>query len=562
MGQLHLPTPRVDTPAQFTLRPYQLECLTAIRTALSEGEHRLLVSMATGLGKTVCFAHLPGFLQLPGRWLILAHRQELLEQAAEKLRNINPHLNVAIEQADRRAGDADVIVASVPTLQRKRLAAINPEEFAGVICDEAHHAVAETYRKIFNHFGLMGESSKMPLLGFTATPKRGDGLGLSSVFQNIIYDYDIRRGIVEGYLSPLAGYRIKTESNLDNVDRKHGEFVQSQLATEINTDVRNQLIVDKYLEFALGRRAIMFCAGVEHAHALSKTFSDSGVPSAAIDGTTPSRERQDILRRFSDGDLHVVSNCGVLTEGFDDPGVSAILMARPTTSSLLYTQIIGRGTRLAPEKEDCLVLDFVDNSSRHTVCNLASLFGLPRDIDPKGRKITDVIKDEEEKREKKEKRKAEIKAADLKVSASKINFFNAETPEEIKRLSPYSWIAMSDGEYHLPLQGKYKHRMVLEDKGDSATLTTYNRYNRAINHSRWSGVEYALREADRVIRAEYSEFMNLSNRNASWRGKPASQKQIGLLRKLGLYEEGDGLTKGEASDMIDRMLSGRSRKRA
>ena len=551
MGQLFLPQKASNVGPSITLRPYQFECLAAIRNSISLGKYRLLIAMATGLGKTVCFAHLPAYLQLRGRWLILAHRHELLEQAANKLREINPVLNVAIEQADRRAGDADIVVASVPTLQRKRLEALNSDEFAGIICDEAHHSVAESYKRIFNHFRLLDEQNQRPLLGFTATPKRGDGLGLSEVFEEIAYDYDIKKGIGEGYLSQLAGYKFQTTSNLDNVERKHGEFVQSQLSAEINTDVRNQLIVDKYLEFAPKRRAIAFCAGVEHAHSLSKAFNDNGVPSAAIDGKTPLCERKGTLERFSDGSLQVVANCGVLTEGFDDPGVSAILMARPTTSALLYTQIIGRGTRLAPGKDDCLVLDFVDNSSRHSICNLATLFGLPHDLNPKGRKITEIIEDEEEKKERKKAEKINQEEKDLKTTTSKINFFDIEIPQEVKRFSKLNWVSMSNDSYYIRLKNNDYIRIARID--DCYAIVLHDKKGNIKHTDKAHGLEYAFSTADKIVRDKYPESARFVNRLASWREKPASKKQLDLLARFGAYR--DGLSKGEASDIINKLFN-------
>lgn len=558
MGQLYLPKPEKlsDVVNPVTLRPYQSECLAAIRDSISSGKYRLLIAMATGLGKTVCFAHLPGYLQLPGRWLILAHRQELLEQAAKKLRDINPALHVAIEQADRKAGDADIVVASVPTLQRKRLEALAPDEFAGIVCDEAHHAVAGSYKRIFSHFKLLDKNNTKPLLGFTATPKRGDGLGLSEVFEEITYSYDIRKGIGEGYLSQLAGYKFRTTSNLDNVERNRGEFVQSQLSAEINTEARNQLIVDKYLEYARGRQALTFCAGVKHAHALSAAFEKNGVPSAAIDGETPSSERQSILSRFSDGSLQVVSNCGVLTEGFDEPLVSAILMARPTTSTLLYTQIIGRGTRLANGKDDCLVLDFVDNSSRHSVCNLATLFGLPQDLDPKGKKITKVIEDEEEKEKKKKAEKLEREEKDLQTETSKIKFFDVEIPQEIKKFSSLNWTSPASGMYYLTL-GKNNH-MSITKAGHPANpglyeINLYHIKGKISQTLKERSLQTAFETADKLAKDKFPQSLALNSRLASWRKKPASKKQLDLLKRFGFQKE--KVTKGEASDIIDKIFS-------
>ncbi|MFQ5915891.1 MAG: DEAD/DEAH box helicase family protein, partial [Nitrospinota bacterium] len=199
-----------------TLRPYQTDCLQAITGAWRDGVNRLLVSLPTGTGKTVVFAHLPQALGLNRKMLVLAHREELLEQAREKIVAANPEARVEIEQAERKADPgADIIIASVPSIGRnrsKRIEKFDPADFGLLICDEAHHAVAPTYRNVFDHFGLSNgrerpRNQDLLLVGFTATPRRGDHVGLEEVFDEIVYHRSIKEMIRQGYLAPITGYR-------------------------------------------------------------------------------------------------------------------------------------------------------------------------------------------------------------------------------------------------------------------------------------------------------------------------------------------------------------------
>src|SRR5437899_7779255 len=257
-----------DLQMTYPLRDYQREALRAVRDAYIAGKRRVIVSLPTGSGKTVVFAHFPRVLNMKKRLLVLAHREELLLQARDKFRSIEPELKAEIEQAgSRAAADAKVVIASVPTLARNtaRLSRLQPDEFSIIVVDEAHHAVAPSYRRIFDHFGLFEPRSPRYLIGFTATPRRGDKQGLGEVFQEVCYARDMREMIADRYLCPITGWRVASDLSLDEVKVRHGDFVEGQLARVVNTPSRNNMLVKAYRDLAGGRRAIVFCVDVAHA---------------------------------------------------------------------------------------------------------------------------------------------------------------------------------------------------------------------------------------------------------------------------------------------------------
>ena len=372
-----------DTPLPESvkaLRSYQRQCLERLRQRYREGKRRLLVSLPTGTGKTVIFAQFPHYFRMKKRLLVLAHREELLEQARQKFHDADPTLGVEVEQAGRHASaECKVVIASVPTLGRAastRLAALDPQDFYLIVADEAHHAVAKSYRAIFEHFGLFAADTPRMLVGFTATPRRGDQQGLGEVFEEIAYSRSLEEMIRERFLCPVAGWRVTSDVNLDAVQVRGGDFVESQLARAVDVAERNALLLRAYQDLARHRRCIVFCVNVAHARDVATRFREAGIRAAAVWGAMPKEERRTTLAQLSRGALEVVTNCNVLTEGFDEPRVDCILMGRPTRSRLLYAQMVGRGTRLHPEKSDLLVIDVADNTRQHTLAGLHVLFDL------------------------------------------------------------------------------------------------------------------------------------------------------------------------------------------
>lgn len=368
----------------LTLRPYQAEAIEAVLAARRRGVRRLLVCLPTGAGKTVIFSRLAQLAQR--QVLVLAHREELLFQAREKLQHaLGGAEVVAIERgSERGARDAKVLVCSIRSLHEARLAEVMRSRQLGlVIYDECHHAAADDNLRVLRQLGAFEPDFTGTLLGFTATTARGDGKGLEQVFEQIVYTRSLPELIDDGYLAPLRGFRISTAADLTRLATTGLDFREDELAEAVDIEERNALVARSIQELARDRRSIVFAVTVNHARNLAYSLNALGVPAGLVHGAMPSAERAAALAEFRAGKVRVMCNVAVLTEGFDDPEVSCIAMARPTRSEGLYAQCVGRGTRLYPGKRDCLILDFVD-ASQLSLCSLPSLFGAPRELDLRG----------------------------------------------------------------------------------------------------------------------------------------------------------------------------------
>ena len=373
-----------------SLRPYQRDAVEAVLAARRAGVRRMVVCLPTGAGKTVIFSHLARMAKRTV--LVLAHREELLSQAHEKIESALAGGGVvAIEQGGWRASaGAKVIVCSIRSLHAGRLEQVLAGRDIGlVIYDECHHAAADDNLRVLGRLGAFDGGWTGTLLGFTATTARGDGKGLAAVFEKIVYTRTLPELIDDGYLVKLRGLRIATSADLSALSREGLDFQEEELAEAVDIEERNALVARSIQELGRDRRSIAFCVTVSHARNLCVSLNRLGVPSGIVYGAMPEGDRKKALADFRAGRTQVLTNVAVLTEGFDDPGVSCVAMARPTRSEGLYAQCVGRGTRLHPEKKDCLILDFVDLAALD-LCTLPSLFGMPRDLDLEGRDASEA----------------------------------------------------------------------------------------------------------------------------------------------------------------------------
>ena len=535
----------------IALRPYQEEALSSISTNLENGINKQLVVLPTGAGKTVIFSHLPKFLSTSLPMLVLAHRGELLTQAQEKILWSNPQLDVQIEKAELHADMCDVVVASVPTLGRaesERILKYPKDYFKTIVIDEAHHAAAPTYRRIIDYFNYD------LLLGVTATPQRSDSVRLTDVFQEIVYYKTIQDLIHDGYLCRLVGYRVKTDTDISEVETNNGDYIASQLEEAINTPIRNASVVAAYLQIAPQKKAIVFASGVQHANDLALSFQQK-VTTEVLLGTTSQEDRLDILHRFKTGETKVLVNVGVLTEGFDEPSVEAIILARPTRSSLLYTQIVGRGTRLFEGKQHCIIIDIADTTKGKKPLGLPTLLGLPPEFDLQGQDLLEVAN---------EYKKLEqfcpgeavrvLNPDDIDVAYKRIDLFMPPPPNEIVlQYSAFVWAEVGENDFHLGINNGESLRIYIDPLGRWTVELT--QANSSSSKTTVLGHVQDIREAfvrsDKWVMNNRSASMNLIDSTAAWRSDGPTDAQNKMLKRIGVPITAD-MTKGTASLIISK----------
>ena len=346
-------------------RPYQKECIDIINQS-KEGRH--LVALATGLGKTYIFTH----IARKGRTLILSHRDELVRQPERYY-----DCTFGVEKADEYATDEEVVSASVQTLSNdQRLRRFKEDEFHTIIIDEAHHAAAPSYRKILNYF-----SGAKYILGVTATPKRGDGVRLTDVFDDILFSRDLPWGIRNGYLSNIVCNIVVGKYTLKGIKKSLGDFQIAEIAGRINAETI-AIAAKAYLDncHKKGRHTLIYCVNTNTCRVLCETIR-SLLPEKEKESicvvTGKSTDRKERIDDFSKGKIRCIINCMVLTEGTDLPICDAVMNLRPTCNNSLYQQMVGRGTRLYEGKKNCLVLDVVpEEGVTRDLCVAPTLFGL------------------------------------------------------------------------------------------------------------------------------------------------------------------------------------------
>jgi len=535
-----------------TLRPYQQEALDAILFHEEKGISKQLVVLPTGAGKTILFSHLPVIRKNTLPMLVLAHRAELLEQARNKIMASNPTLTVEIEQADRKAGHVDVVVASVATLGRNgtpRIEGYPKDYFKSIVIDEAHHAAAPSYRRVIDYF------NPPFLLGVTATPQRSDSVRLIDVFDEIVYYKSIQDLIEDGWLSPLIGYRVKTNVDISDVEIRNGEYAQDQLEEKVDTPDRNAFVVATYRNLAMATKAIVFASGVKHAENLALSFRQASVECEVIVGTTPPEERQKILQDFSTSKLKVIVNVGVLTEGFDEPSLETIILAKPTRSTLLYTQIVGRGTRLFGGKEHCTIIDIADTTRGKKPIGLPTLLGMPPEFDLQGQSLTDVAKKYEELEDYCPGEAIRVlNPDDIQGAYKRINLFMPPPPNPaILEYSKYVWAEIGENSYHLGLNNNESMHITLDALGRWNTELHYKDNDKTSVKviGRADNLRSVFSGTDKWIQEHRAQSLVLIDASAQWRTDGPTDPQKKMLKRLGIPLTAD-MTKGMASQIISK----------
>jgi DNA repair protein RadD len=348
----------VIAPPAPTLRPYQVESVERIRESYGSGARRVAFQLPTGAGKTVCFAYiLAGAVKRGRRVLILTHRQEITDQVETALKLAGVPYGI-IAAGYPEDPDAPAQIASVATLARPRRLKRWQDKFSLVVVDEAHHAIAGSWARV------LASQPRAQVLGVTATPERLDGRGLREQFDDIVVGPSTASLIAWGWLSQFVAYEPTAAPDLSRASIRGGDYAIEDIRQVMNGVVIGAA-VEEYKRICPGVPTVIFCVDVQHSKDVAQRFIDAGIKAAHVDGETPSEERRAAIAALGSGDLQVVTNCGLISEGVDVPNIGAAILLRPTASLALYLQMVGRALRPAPRKDRAVILDFSGNIARH-----------------------------------------------------------------------------------------------------------------------------------------------------------------------------------------------------
>lgn len=365
------------------LRPYQETARQKVQEEWESGKKRTLLVLPTGTGKTIVFSKIIEDRVRKGeRVLVIAHRGELLEQASDKLYK-STGLKTATEKAEQTSLGSfyRVVVGSVQTMQReKRLNQFSPEYFDTIVIDEAHHAISDGYQRVLHHF------EDANVLGVTATPDRGDMRNLGSYFESLAYEYGLAEAIKSGYLSPIKALTIPLKLDLSNVKQQAGDFSTKDLGTAL--DPYLEQIAEEMKKQCFNRKTVVFLPLVKTSQKFRDILNKHGFKAAEVNGESADREQ--VLKDYEEGKYNVLCNSMLLTEGWDCPSVDCVIVLRPTKVRALYSQMVGRGTRLAPGKKELLLLDFLWHTERHELCHPANLIATDEKV---AKKMTENIEE-------------------------------------------------------------------------------------------------------------------------------------------------------------------------
>jgi superfamily II DNA or RNA helicase len=466
------------------LRPYQNEARSAVLSEWDDGRKRTLLVLPTGTGKTIVFSKVIEDVVTRGqRALVLAHRGELLDQAAEKLR-ASTGLGCAVEKAGENCAGSffPVVVGSVQTLMReKRLAALPKDWFGVIVVDEAHHVLSDSYQKVLSHF----DTAKV--LGVTATPDRGDMKNLGQYFDSLAYEYTLPKAIKDGYLCKIEAQTIPLKLDMSGVTLAHGDFKASDLGNAL--DPYLEAIADEMLAAGcMARKTVVFLPLVATSKKFAQLLRERRFACSEVNGE--SKDRAETLRRYACGDLNVICNSMLLTEGWDQPNVDCVVVLRPTKIRSLYAQMVGRGTRIHPGKENLLILDFLWHTDRHELCRPACLIAESDDV---AKKMTEGIE----------------------AAGGPVDLEEAETLAESS--------VVADREAALAQKlGEMKHR--------KRKLVDPLQFEMSVQAEDLAGYEPSF----------------------GWEMEPPTQAQIDALEKFGIFPDGVG-SKGKAKKLLDTL---------
>lgn len=500
-----------------------------------DGDQRYLLDDFTvthNSGKTVTFGHLAA--ANPGRTLVLAHREELIKQAHVKLTAIAPGLRPGIEMASRTAGDAQAVVGSVQSMSSKRrLAAWPRDSFSLIICDEAHHAAARTYVDVMEHFGCYAETGGPLTVGFTATLARGDGVGLGGVWQEVAYEKSLLEMIVEGYLVNPSAITVPLDFDISRAKVQGGDYTEGSLGGLLTEAGFEQAVVHAWKEHAQGKATLVFTPTVATAQAAAAALREAGAKAEAVWGAMDRADREKAVAGLGDGTLDVLTNCNILTEGTDIPRAEVAILARPTRSRVLFTQMIGRILRPHADKTGALVIDLVSATADNKLCTLVDLAagdlpeGKPKPEPKEGETLTEAVE----------------RARGVRLgTAQAVNLFGSSKSVWLQTHAGYWFVPAGGGQIFL--------REVPGDRGWNIGWMPREGAPTPLAGAPDLELAMALGEekAERAERAANRTFV-AGKRDARWRSRRPSEKAIESAGRWGVAVPPEA-TAGEVSDLI------------
>lgn len=542
------------------LRPYQRQAVDAVHAAHKEGMQRPAVVMATGLGKTVILSHLAAehIAQRRTRVVILVHRDELVNQTLDKLRQIAPHLSLGRVKASDNDLTAQIMVCSVQTLARESRmnALLDSQTHAGniglTVCDEAHHASAVSYRNVMAALGCYSGDPDRLAVGLTATLARGDGQTLGGVWDDAVFQRSVLWGVSQGHLTDVRAQQIDIEDlDLSSVKRSGGDYSARSLGDAL-MDADGPHVIRQVIEQrAAGRRSILvFCPTVEVTKAVTDELNASGIPAGFVSGAVPREERLATYEAFRTGRVRVLVNCMVLTEGADFPYADCAVIARPTRSETLFIQMVGRVLRPSPltDKQDALVLLLAGSGG-----SIRTLIDLEPDVVVPvldGESLTEAYERQEKIREEQEARRTRAEAKRprrLQFKHKDLDLFAASPA--------YQWLRTTSGVQFIPLGGNGEILLWPSAEVGQWDVVWAPSARREPWQRLHAGLELSMAMAWGESEAEERAQLN-TGKSAAWRRKKASDAQVNYARTLKCAAEPD-MRAGEVSDLIETVLVSR-----
>lgn len=542
----------------MNLRPYQVEAISRIDEAVASGMRKPVLILPTGAGKTVTFVEYA--LRRGGRTLVLAHKDDLLSQAAQKILSAKPDARIGVVKAEKNQMNAPFVVASIQTLSKQNRLDRMRRDFDTIIVDECHRAASPGYRRVLDAF-----PDAPVILGVTATPERADGVGLNTVFDGVAYgdkpgDVDLISLIRGGFLAMPVGRRVKLDLDFGDIRTKNKDFDSASVKEFFDAANWHEHVTKAWLEHAKGRLTVGFVGRIDQAEFITDHMNAQGIRACSVHGKKSKEEQKRLVTAFERGAFDVMWTVDLMIEGSDIPPINCILMARPTKSRRVFAQAIGRGLRLSPEtgKADCLVLDVVGATETHDLVTLADIVGVDKINDGESfleAQVRDaaekeILAQQEAEAEAAKKLEAEHKSYDVDLLNSA-----AETERVVKR--GFEWrIDKAKKEASLyTSKGAYKiHKSGERYYGEWMDYSSAARFWRSIADS----PDYNAVRKELEAHAKQSFFESAMEKTAS---DPATERQRGLLRRFRhRLADSPELTKIEASRLMNELFEKSRRK--